>query len=162
MLKRNQDVPDGITAFTAIGTITGDDYRQTIEPILDDARRSGHRIRLLLDIGPEYDGYTAGAAWEKTATAFTSPSLLRLFDGYAVVTSLRWLHELSRLTAFLLPFPLRVFDIDERQDAIAWLSSLPEGPGVTHHLDTALAWAAESGPELTTTAGSSTAVPGTR
>jgi len=35
---------------------------------------------------------------------------------------------------FLLPFPLRVFGNDERDEAIAWLSALPEGPGVSHYL----------------------------
>ena len=134
MLRRIPDVPEGIDALTAVGTLTRQDYEQSIEPILDEARRSGRRIRLLIEIGPEYDGYTAGALWEKTAHSFRSPSLLRLLDGYAVVSDLRWLHEWSHLTAFLLPFPLRVFGNDERADAIAWLSSTPEGPGVSHHL----------------------------
>lgn len=135
MLKRIHDVPEGIQALTAVGTITGDDYAQTIEPILDEARRTGHRIRLLLEVGPDYDGYTADAAWEKTATVFGSSLLLRLFDGYAVVKDRHWLLELSHVTGFLLPFPLRVFDTEHREEAIAWLNSLPEGPGVSHRLD---------------------------
>jgi hypothetical protein len=133
MLKRVTDVPPQIDALAAIGTLTKEDYEQSIEPLFDDARRSGRRIRLLVEIGPEYDGYTAGAAWEKTANAFRNPSLVRLLDGYAVVTDLRWLHEWGHLMAFLLPFPLRVFGNDERAAAIAWLSSL-EGSGVSHRL----------------------------
>ena len=119
------DVPDGIDALAAVGTLTKDDYVQSIEPLFDDARRDGRRIRLLIEIGPEYDGYTPGAAWEKTANAFRHPSLVRLVDGYAVVTDRHWLHEWAHLMAFLLPFPLRVFGIDERAAAVAWLSSLP-------------------------------------
>ena len=134
MLQRIPDVPDGIDALAAIGTLTRQDYEQSIEPILDEARRSSRRIRLLVQLGPEYDGYTAGAAWEKTANAFRSPSLLRLLDGYAVVTDLHWLHEWTHVMGFLLPFPLRVFGNDERDEAIAWLSALPEGPGVSHYL----------------------------
>jgi hypothetical protein len=134
MLKRIPDVPAGIDALAATGTLTKEDYERSIEPLFDDARRSGRRIKLLIEIGPEYDGYTAGAAWEKTANAFRNPSLVRLLDGYAVVTDLRWLHEWAHLMAFLLPFPLRVFGSDERAAAIAWLSSTPEGPGVSHRL----------------------------
>src|SRR6476469_9785945 len=134
MLQRIPDVPSGIDALAAIGTLTGQDYEQSIEPILDEARRSSRRIRLLIQLGPEYDGYTSGAAWEKTANAFRSPSLLRLLDGYAVVTDLHWLHEWTHVMGFLLPFPLRVFGNDERDEAIAWLSALPEGPGVSHYL----------------------------
>ena len=134
MLQRIPDVPECIDALAAIGTLTRQDYEQSIEPILDEARRGSRRIRLLVQLGPEYEGYTAGAAWEKTANAFRSPSLLRLLDGYAVVTDLHWLHEWTHLMGFLLPFPLRVFGNDERDEAIAWLSALPEGPGVSHHL----------------------------
>jgi hypothetical protein len=134
MLKRIADVPEGIDALAAVGTLTREDYEQSIEPLFDEARRSGHPIRLLVEIGPEYDGYTAGAAWEKTANAFRNPSLVRLIEGYAVVTDLRWLHDWAHLMAFLLPFPLRVFGSDERAAAVAWLTSLPEGPGVSHRL----------------------------
>ena len=135
MLTRILDVPDGVDALAAIGTLTKEDYEQSIEPILDEARRSGRRLRLLIQIGPEYEGYTAGAAWEKSVNAFRNPSLLRLLDGYAVVTDLHWLREWSHIMAFFLPFPLRVFGMAERAEAIAWLSALPQGPGVSHHLE---------------------------
>jgi hypothetical protein len=134
MLKRIPDVPEGIDALAAVGTVTREDYEQTIEPLLDEARRRDRPLRLLLQIGPEYEGYTAGVVWEKTATAFRSHPLLRLFDGYALVTDLRWLHEWSHLMAFFLPFPLRVFNDDQREEAIAWLRSLPEGPAVSHRI----------------------------
>jgi stage II sporulation SpoAA-like protein len=69
MVKRVTDVPPQIDALAAIGTLTKEDYEQSIEPLFDDARRSGRRIQLLVEIGPDFDGYTAGAAWEKTANA---------------------------------------------------------------------------------------------
>lgn len=134
MFNKITEVPEGIVALAAVGTITREDYANTIEPILDDARRAGRRIRLLVQIGPEYAGFTAGAAWEKTGNAFRSPSLLRLIEGYAMVTDIPWVREMVHLSGFLLPFPLRIFGNHERDDAIAWLSSLPEGPGVSHRL----------------------------
>ena len=85
MLKRIPDVSPGIDALAAVGTVTGEDYEQTIEPLFDEARRSNRPLRLLLQIGPEYEGYTAGVLWEKTATVFRSHPLLRLFDGYAAI-----------------------------------------------------------------------------
>jgi hypothetical protein len=87
-----------------------------------------------MQIGPEYEGATAGAAWEKTANAFRSPSLLQLIEGYALVTDIPWAGEMTELAGFLLPFPLRVYGHHERDDAIEWLTSLPEGPGVSHRL----------------------------
>ena len=61
MLTRVSDVPEGIDALAAVGTLTKEDFEKSIEPILDHGRRSGRRIRLLVEIGPDYDGYTAGA-----------------------------------------------------------------------------------------------------
>jgi hypothetical protein len=134
MLEKIPDVPDGIDALKAVGTLTKDDYERAVEPILDEARRRGRRIRLLVQIGPEYEGFTAGMAWEKAATGLRSFSALRLFDGYAIVSDAEWIREWTHLVGFLLPFPLRVFGNGERDEAIAWLSSLPESAGVAPRL----------------------------
>jgi hypothetical protein len=53
MLKRVTDVPPQIDALTALSTMTKEDYKQSVEPLFDDVRRSGRRIRLLVEIGPE-------------------------------------------------------------------------------------------------------------
>jgi hypothetical protein len=134
MLEKIPDVPDGIDAWRAVGTLTRKDYEQTVEPLLDEARRQGRRLRLLVEMGPEYEGFTADAVWGKTETWIQTPSLLRMIDGYAVVSDVRWIREWIHLVGFLLPFPMRVFGNEQRDDAVAWLSSLPEGPGVTHRL----------------------------
>lgn len=134
MLEKITDVPDGIDAYRAVGKLTGEDYGRTVDPLLDQARREGRRLRLLVQLGPEYEGFTPDAVWGKTETWRHYPSLLRMIDGYAIVTDVRWVREWIHFVGFLMPFPLRVFGNDERDDAVAWLGSLPEGPGVTHRL----------------------------
>jgi hypothetical protein len=134
MLQRIPGVPQDIDAFTVVGTLTADDYEQTVEPLLDEALRQDRRLRLLLEFGPEFGGFTAGALWGKVETWRHSPTLLRRIDGYALVSDVRWIREGIHLVGFLVSFPLRVFGTDQRDEAIAWLSSLPEGPGVTHRL----------------------------
>jgi hypothetical protein len=134
MLQRIPDVPEGIDAFTVVGTLTADDYEHTIEPLLDEARRQDRRLRILLQIGAEYESFTAGAVWGKTETWRHNPDLLRRIDGYALVSDLRWIREWMHLVSLFVSFPLRVFGTDERDGAITWLRSLPEGPGVTHRL----------------------------
>ena len=134
MLEKIPDVPDGVVALKAVGKLTGQDYEQSVEPLLDEARRQGRRLRLLVQLGPEYEGFAADAVWGKAETWRHYPSLMRMIDGYAIVSDLRWVRDWVHLMGFLMPFPLRVFANDERDDALAWLSSLPEGPGVTHRL----------------------------
>lgn len=68
--------------------------------------------------------------WEEAV----GPRFLRLFDGYALVTDIGWIRKWIQLIGFLLPWLLRVFGNDERDKAIEWLRSLPEGPGVSHRL----------------------------
>lgn len=131
MLERAQDAPAGVDVVKAVGTVSKDDYRQVVEPLIDDARRSGRRIRILCELGPEFTSFTPAAAWEDLKVGMGS---LRLFEGCAVVTDVGWIRESTRLTGFLMPCPVRVFDGHERDEALRWLTSLPEGPGITHRL----------------------------
>lgn len=129
MLERLTSVPDGIVGLRAVGTITREDYEQTIEPLVEEVLEQGGRLRLLLQLGPEYEGFSAGAAWEKTEMWLRHPTMLRAVDGYALVSDVGWMRELVGLAAFLLPFPMRAFGNDRRDEAVAWLGSLPQVAG---------------------------------
>ncbi|NJP78870.1 STAS/SEC14 domain-containing protein [Streptomyces sp. AA8] len=131
MLERATDTPAGVDAVKAVGTVSKDDYQKVVEPLIDDARRSGRRIRFLCEIGPDFTSFTPGAAWEDLKVGMGAISL---FEGCAVVTDVGWIRESTRLTSFLMPCPVRTFDSHERDEALRWLASLPEGPGISHRL----------------------------
>ncbi|ORA12138.1 STAS/SEC14 domain-containing protein [Mycobacterium arosiense] len=128
MLKELTFLPGDVRAMEAVGTVTADDYEQVFAPIVRQARRSGRRLRLLYQFGPDFNRLTPGALWADTRLG---AGYLRLLDGCAVVTDLDWIREPTRGIGAWLPCPLRVFDNDARDDAIAWLNSLPEGPAVS-------------------------------
>lgn len=131
MLERAKDVPAGVDAVSAVGTVSKTDYETVVEPLIDEARREGRRIRLLYEFGPEFRSFTPGAGWEDFKIGIGS---MRLFEGCAVVTDVGWIREATRLSGFLMPCPVRVYGTGEREEALRWLASLPEGPGVSHHL----------------------------
>ena len=131
MIEKLKDLPDGIDGVQAIGKISKEDYEKVFVPLLDEARREGRRIRLLYQLGPEFEGFTPGAAWEDAKIGLQS---MRLFDGCAVVTDLGWIRELTRVIGFLMPCPVRVFGNQERDKAIDWLGSLPEVAAISHRL----------------------------
>jgi SpoIIAA-like len=131
MIEVLKDVPPGIVAVRASGTLTREEYDAVVVPLLEDARREGRRLRCLCEVGADYRGLTPGAAWDDVTLGLRA---LHLFDGCAVVSDVRWIREVSRLVAFLMPCPVRVFDERDRAEAAAWLAGLPEGPGATVRL----------------------------
>lgn len=131
MLERLKDLPTGIDGVRAVGVVSKGDYERAFPPIIDEARRSGHRIRFLYELGPEFEGFTPGAAWEDAKIGVHS---IRLFLAFAVVTDVRWVREGIRLGAFLSPCPVNVFANQDRAKALAWLNSIPVESGISHRL----------------------------
>jgi hypothetical protein len=118
-------------AIKAVGKLTRDDYEKVLLPLLSDAQRDGRRLRFLYELGAEFDGIDAAAAWEDAKLGLR---YLRAFACCAVVTDREWIRESTRLASFFLPCPVRAFSIKERGNATAWLGSLPREVGVTHRL----------------------------
>lgn len=131
MLERVQDVPAGIDAVKATGTVSKEDYEAVIEPLIADARGEGRRIRFLYELGSEFQSFTPAAGWEDLKVGV---SAARLFEGCAVVSDTRWIRESTKFAAFLMPCPVRAFGSEDREEALRWLTSLPEGPGVSPRL----------------------------
>ena len=104
MIEKLKDLPNGIDGVKAIGKISKEDYEHVFVPLLDEARREGRRIRFLYQLGPEFEGFTPGAAWEDAKIGLHS---MRLFDGCAVVTDFGWIRESTRLIGFLMPCPVQ-------------------------------------------------------
>lgn len=131
MLETLKELPEGVDGLRAVGKISAQDYQEVFEPILDRARREGRRLRLLYQFGPDFQGFTPGAAWEDAKLGLRA---MRLFDGCAIVADLTWIREAARVAAVLMPCPVHVFPNAELDAAITWLRSLPQGAAVEHRL----------------------------
>ncbi len=131
MLEKVKDLPNGIDGLKAVGKISKEDYEQVCVPIMEEARREGRRLRFLYQLGPEFTGFTPGAAWEDAKIGLQS---MRLFDGCAIVTDVGWIRESARVMGFFMPCPAKVFSNQQFGEAVAWLAALPEGPAVSHQI----------------------------
>ena len=129
MIEKMTDVPPGIDAVRAAGTLTKEEYDAVVLPMVEEATRTGRRIRCLCLVGSDFRGITPSAAWEDVKLGLRS---LRLFEACAVVSDLGWIRGATQLAAFFMPCPMRVFGEHERDQAIKWLSSMPEQPGIAH------------------------------
>ncbi|HYB40049.1 MAG TPA: STAS/SEC14 domain-containing protein [Mycobacterium sp.] len=128
MLKQLTGIPAGIQALEAVGTVTTDDYERVFAPLVEQARRTGNRMRLLYQFGPGFKRITPGALWADTRLG---AGYLRLLDGCAVVSDIDWIRTPTRHIGAWMPCPVRVYGNDERDDAVAWLTSLPERADVS-------------------------------
>jgi hypothetical protein len=120
MLQRIENLPREIWGVRAIGKVSKSDYDSTMLPELDAARRDGHRLRLLYQFGSEFEGFTAGGAWED---ARLGVQYLRLFERCAVVTDIDWIRTATKAAAAIMPCPVKVFANGEWNEAVAWLSA---------------------------------------
>lgn len=122
MIEHDLDVPAGIDAVRAVGTVTRQDYEDVVEPMLDVAVHEHRRLRILCVVDEAFTGLTPAAMWEDVTLGFTA---MRHLAGCAVVSDLPWVRDTTRLTTFLLPGHVRVFGMAERDAALGWLADLP-------------------------------------
>jgi hypothetical protein len=133
MLETLEDLPPGIEGVKAVGKVTERDYAQVFAPLVDAARRDDHRLRLVYELGADFQGFTPMGLVADARLALRS---LRVVEGLAVVTDDRWVRAATRLSRSLMPFPVRVFSLRDRHLGIEWLSSLSQSAGLSHHLRT--------------------------
>lgn len=133
MIEKLTGLPAGVIGLRAAGRLTPEDYDDVVTPMVDDAMRTGARLRCLIEIDPGFEGLTPPAVASDVRLGLHA---FGAFDGVAVVTGTGWVADATRWAAFLVPFALRVFGPDERAAATDWLAALPAGAGITFELDT--------------------------
>ncbi|MEZ5777283.1 MAG: STAS/SEC14 domain-containing protein [Paracoccaceae bacterium] len=129
--------PPDVIAVTAHGHITRGDYERDLIPKVLERVRAEGRVKLLYEIGPDFSGFSAGAAWDDAKLG-----LLHLSDfaKVAVVTDHEWIRLGTKIFAPLIPCPVHLFHLSERAAAKEWIcadaAEKPHKPGVdaTHKI----------------------------
>lgn len=105
-------------ALEAMGEVTKDDYKLVLMPKIDAAVKKYGKARLLIWLGPNYRGYTAGAAIDD---AIVGMEHWRDFERIAIVTSNKRARAAIRLFKQLLPSETRLFEDSEIGEALNWV-----------------------------------------
>ena len=116
MLQPIENAPAGVVAFRAVGKITAEDYETTLTPAVAAAEAHG-KLRLVYELGPEFDGYSAGAA---LADFRLGTSNLTNWERCAVVTDHEVIADVIRAFAILMPGEIRIFRVDQEAEALDW------------------------------------------
>lgn len=126
MIEHLADRPEGTLEFRITGQLTAQDYETVLTPVIERALAQHDRLKLLIILDESYEGFDLGAAWEDARLG------LKHWSGFsraALVTDKDWLQTMAKAMAFMMPCPVKAFDLDELDEARLWLS---ESLGAVH------------------------------
>jgi hypothetical protein len=122
MIERIEDMPSGAIGLRAAGTLSKSDYREVLEPILNEAAATDD-LRLMFVL-TDFDGLEPGAWLEDAKTG------LRVWirdhaawKRFALVTDVEWVAKAMRMFAWMAPGEAKVFDLDQEAEARDWVAS---------------------------------------
>jgi hypothetical protein len=110
--------PAQVVAARGVGRINGDDYK-VLAPAVAAATEGGRKARLLVILGPEFEGYDPSGI---LADATLGIGKLDAFERIAIVTDVGWIRDGIGLFAGLIPGDVRVFANAQTVDAEAWIA----------------------------------------
>ena len=107
-----------VVAVRGRGRITGDDYREVLVPAVERATAGGRKARLLVELGPAFEGYDPSAMM---ADAGLGIGHFGSFERIAVVTDAAWIRDSLGLFGGLIPGDVRVFSTIDADAAADWI-----------------------------------------
>jgi SpoIIAA-like len=117
MIRLLRDMPDGVLGLEAVDDVEREDYENVVVPAIEQAISRHGKVRLLYVLGPEFDDYEGGAAWEDLKLGVKHPTR---FERIAVVTDARWARPAMKVFSVLWPGKARAFPLAERSAATSW------------------------------------------
>lgn len=121
MIERIETMPADTLGLRASGKLTVEDYREVLEPALEEAVAAGS-VRLVFVL-TEFDGVAPGAWIEDLKTGLGA--WVRDHEAWrrmALVTDVEWVAKAMRAFAWMAPGEVRTFTLDELEEAKAWVA----------------------------------------
>jgi hypothetical protein len=118
MVERMDGMAEGVVGLRASGKLTRDDYREVLEPGLEDAVDSrAARVVFVID---DFEGLERSAVLEDLKTGLRVELHDRkAWKRLAVVSRDDWIAKAMDLFAWAMP-ELKVFELDQLDEAKAW------------------------------------------
>ncbi len=119
MIQLIEDTPAGVLAFKAVGKVEAADY-DVLRPAVEQGIKDHGKVRIVFQMGSEFEGYTAGAAWEDAK--LWAPHLTS-WERCAVVTNHTFMADAIKAFSVIMPGEIKVFGVDELDQALAWAAA---------------------------------------
>jgi len=118
VIERIDGLPTSVIGVRAVGTFSVADYVATIEPEVERVEDAHEELRLLLHLGPEFDGFGDGAWGDLTKELRATR-----FHRGAVVTDDPTIRTGIALLRFTLHGHVRSFGNGEYEQAADWVAA---------------------------------------
>jgi hypothetical protein len=119
MIRLLPDLPDNVLGAEAFGTVTAEDYDTVVTPAVEEYVREHERARVLLVLGPEFEGFAAGAAWDDAKLGM---SRVKAWEKIAIVTDHASWRQTIKMFSVVIPGEVKTFSLAELADAKAWVA----------------------------------------
>ena len=117
MIEVLSGFPENVVACAATGHVTGKDYDTVLIPAVALAKHD--KIRCYYELGKEFAGMEAGAAWRDFTVGVEH---LARWERVAVVTDVEWIAHTMNAFRFLMPGAVRVFPTSAKAEARRWVA----------------------------------------
>jgi hypothetical protein len=120
MLEPIPDLPANVVGVVAKGEVTSDDYERTLVPAVERVLETSDKVRLVYVLGEDFTGYGGGAMLDDAKLGLGH---LTKWERIAFVSDRSWVRHTVSLVGYLMPGEVKVFELDQQADAIAWITS---------------------------------------
>ena len=119
MIALIKDLPENIVGFKYSGEVTDTDYESVLFPTIRNADIKNNHLNILCKIEDDFTGFNLGAMKDDFELGF---KYFKDWGKIAVVSEKSWLNHLTQALSFLIPAKVKVFDNQEMDKAITWLT----------------------------------------
>ena len=119
MIELIEGLPDGAFGCEVKGKLTPEDYEKVLIPAIQNEFERHDKLSLVVVVGEDFRGLEAGALWDDAKLGMGH---MFSWTKIAIVTDHDWYKHITGVSAFLTRAEVKVFELDDRDDAIEWIS----------------------------------------
>jgi hypothetical protein len=120
MIEQLPNLPAGILGFRMRGLVTAQDYETVMVPDIEAAFALNRKLRSIIHIGEDFDGFAPGAMWDDVKLGFRH---ITGWDRTALVTDVGWMRVMSSMFGFAMPSHFKLFSNAEMDQAMRWITA---------------------------------------
>ncbi|MFK5881096.1 MAG: STAS/SEC14 domain-containing protein [Sulfurospirillum sp.] len=118
MIKILNDIGDNVIGFELSGKVVGEDYEKVLIPALRSKLKEGSRLKVLYQVGKDFDSYDFSAMIDDAKAGFMFYSA---WEKIAVVSDISWIIDAVKAFSFTIPGDIKTFSNEDIEKAKVWL-----------------------------------------